>query len=73
MSGYPGCSLIPRPDPTQVRSGNEATLVADNLKRQWFLVVYFGIRDIKQIERKLVQNAGITTIILQGVTCCHWA
>jgi len=24
---------------------HKVTLVADNLKRQWFLVVYFGIRD----------------------------
>jgi len=44
-------------------------LVADNLKRQCFRVVYFGIKTncIQQLKRKLVQIAGITTII----TCCH--
>jgi len=47
------------------------TLVADNLKRQWFWVVYFGLETncIKQLERKLVQI--ILQELLQILTTKH--
>ena len=50
-------------------------LVADNLKRQWFWVVYFGIRD--WLHKATWEDAGpdyltwITTIILQILTTKH--